>query len=131
MVIRRFPGRLWGFGLAYQTVGEIVRGADGVPRDAIQAATAGRLTERATSDEFRAATIFDARGCLYTALTYAHVPELGPTPTSVNDTRTSIDTWVDLFDRRAVAAHAWAAAITLDPVRNHAAIARLRGYPLT
>jgi hypothetical protein len=44
----------------------------------------------------------------------------------VNDTRKSTDAWIDLFDQRAVAAHAWAAAITLDPNGNHAAMARLR-----
>ncbi|WP_406281664.1 hypothetical protein OH799_17415 [Nocardia sp. NBC_00881] len=125
-LMRRLPGRLWGFGLAYRTVGEMFSGSDGVPEDAIQAARAGRLNERAGADEMCAATIFDARGRSYTALTYAHLPDLGPTPTWVNDTRKSTDTWIALFDQRAVAAHVWAAAITLDPDGNHATIARLR-----
>ncbi|WP_454195612.1 hypothetical protein [Nocardia sp. Marseille-Q1738] len=125
-LIHRFPGRLWGFGLAYRTIGEMFTGPGGVPDDAIRAATSGRLHERAGADEMCAATIFDARARTYTSLTYTHLPELGPTPTWVNDTRTNTDTWIELFDQRVVAAHAWAAAITLDPDRNHAAIARLR-----
>ncbi|MGO4614805.1 hypothetical protein AB4305_00520 [Nocardia sp. 2YAB30] len=125
-LMRRLPGRLWGFGLAFRTVGEMFTGTDGVPEDAIQAARAGKLNERAGADEMCAATIFDARAYSYTALTYTHLPELGPTPTWVDDTRKSTDTWIALFDRRAVAAHAWAAAITLDPDGNHATIARLR-----
>ncbi len=127
-LIRRFTRRLWGFGLAYLTVGEMFTGADGVPPDAIQAAKTGRLSERATSDPVCAATIFDARGRAYTSLTYIHLPELGPTPTWVTDTRESTDTWVALFDQRAVAAHVWAAAITLDPDANHTAISRLRSH---
>ncbi len=127
-LIRRFAGRMWGFGLAYLTVGEMFTGAEGVPRDAIQAAAAGRMSERATADPMCAATIFDARGRAYTSLTYIHLPELGATPTWVKDTRRSIDTWITLFDQRAVAAHVWAAAITLDPHANHAAIARLRSH---
>ncbi|WP_330228881.1 hypothetical protein OHA40_22625 [Nocardia sp. NBC_00508] len=125
-LIRRFPGRLWGFGLAYRTIGEMFTGPGGVPQDAIQAAMTGRLHERPAADEVCAATIFDARGFTYTSLTYAHLPELGPTPTWVGDTRTNTESWIELFDRRVVAAHAWAAAITLDPDANHAAIARLR-----
>ncbi|MEU5758228.1 hypothetical protein [Nocardia sp. NPDC047648] len=127
-LIRRFTRRVWGFGLAYLTVGEIFPGADGVPPDAIQAAEAGLLSERATADPMCAATIFDGRARAYTALTYTHLPELGPTPTWVNDTRASTDAWVALFDQRAVAAHVWAAAITLDPRANHAAITRLRSH---
>lgn len=127
-LIRRFAGRMWGFGLAYLTVGEVFTGAEGVPRDALRAAAAGRMSERSTADTMCAATIFDARGQAYTALTYTHLPELGATPTWVKDTRESIDTWVTLFDRRAVAAHVWAAAITLDPHANHVAIARLRSH---
>ncbi|WP_454196202.1 hypothetical protein [Nocardia sp. Marseille-Q1738] len=125
-LIRRFPGRLWGFGLAYRTIGEMFTGPGGVPHDAVRAAMAGKLHERAGADEMCAATIFDARARTYTALTYVHLPELGPTPTWVNDTRDNTDAWIELFDRRVVAAHAWAAAITLDPGHNHAAIARLR-----
>ncbi|MGY1875002.1 hypothetical protein [Nocardia gipuzkoensis] len=127
-LIRRFAGRMWGFGLAYLTVGEMFTRAEGVPRDAIRAAAAGRMSERATADPMCAATIFDARGRAYTSLTYIHLPELGATPTWVKDTRRSIDTWITLFDQRAVAAHVWAAAITLDPHANHAAIARLRSH---
>ncbi|MEU2035117.1 hypothetical protein [Nocardia amamiensis] len=125
-LIRRFPGRLWGFGLAYRTIGEMFTGPGGIPDDAIQAAMAGRLHERAGADEMCAATIFDARARTYTSLTYTHLPELGPTPTWVYDTRTNTDIWIALFDQRVVAAHAWAAAISLDPNHNHAAIARLR-----
>ncbi|WP_040781760.1 hypothetical protein [Nocardia pneumoniae] len=125
-LIRRFHRRLWGFGLAYRTIGEMFTDPGGVPHDAIQAATTGTLHERAGADDMYAATIFDARGFTHTSLTYAHLPELGPTPTSVNDTRDNTDAWIELFDRRVVAAHAWAAAITLDPETNHAAIARLR-----
>ncbi|WP_067468673.1 hypothetical protein [Nocardia amamiensis] len=125
-LIRRFHGRLWGFGLAYRAVGEIFAGPGRVPDEAIQAAMAGKLHERAGADDMCAATIFDARARTYTALTYTHLPELGPTPTWINDTRTDTDTWIELFDQRVVAAHAWAAAITLDPDRNHAAIALLR-----
>ncbi|MBF6302739.1 hypothetical protein IU459_35180 [Nocardia amamiensis] len=125
-LIRRFPGRLWGFGLAYRTIGEMFTGPGGVPQEAIQAAVAGRLSERAGADEMYAATIFDARARTYTSLTYTHLPELGPTPTWVDDTRDNTDAWIESFDRRIVAAHAWAAAITLDPKANHAAIARLR-----
>lgn len=127
-LVRRFTGRLWGFGFAYRTVGELFTGPDGVPQDAIQAARAGRLSERATADRVCAATIFDARARAYTSLTYTHLPELGPTPTWVSDTRESTDAWAALFDQRAVAAHVWAAAITLDPSANRAAIARLRGH---
>ncbi|WP_039800297.1 hypothetical protein [Nocardia araoensis] len=126
-LIRRFPGRLWAFGLAYLTVGEMFTGPHGVPHEAIQAAAAGRLADRATADSICAATIFDARGRTYTSLTYTHLPELGPTPTCVGDTREHTDTWIALFDQRAVAAHVWAAAITLDPSANRAAMARLRG----
>lgn len=64
-------------------------GPGGIPDDAIQAAMAGRLHERAGADEMCAATIFDARARTYTSLTYTHLPELGPTPTWVNDTRTN------------------------------------------
>ncbi|MGY2031687.1 hypothetical protein [Nocardia gipuzkoensis] len=127
-LIRRFSGRMWGFGLAYLTVSEMFTGAEGVPRDAIRAAAAGRMSERATADPMCAATIFDARGRVYTSLTYLHLPELGATPTWVKDTRRSVDTWITLFDQRAVAAHVWAAAITLDPHANRAAIARLRSH---
>ncbi|MEU1550129.1 hypothetical protein [Nocardia sp. NPDC005745] len=109
-------------------MGEIFPGAHGVPPDAVQAAKAGRLSERATADPMCAATIFDARARAYTALTYTHLPELGATPTWVNDTRASTDAWVTLFDQRAVAAHVWAAAITLDPRANYAAITRLRSH---
>ncbi|MEV6258207.1 hypothetical protein ACIHAX_09025 [Nocardia sp. NPDC051929] len=123
-LIRRFTGRVWAFGLAYLTVGEIFTS----PHEAMQAAAAGRSSERATADPICAATIFDARGRTYTSLTYTHLPELGPTPTSVGDTRRCTDAWIALFDQRAVAAHVWAAAITLDPSANHAAIARLRGH---
>ncbi|MGK8525443.1 hypothetical protein ACRS6B_29620 [Nocardia asteroides] len=125
-LLQRFAGRLWGFGLAYLTVGEMFSAAEGVPLDAIHAATAGRLSERATADPVCAATIFDARARAYTSLTYTYLPELGATPTWVNDTRESTGTWITLFDQRAVAAHVWAAAITLDPHANRAAIARLR-----
>ncbi|MEU7628517.1 hypothetical protein AB0C34_00835 [Nocardia sp. NPDC049220] len=125
-LMRRLSGRLWGFGLAYRTVGEMFAGTDGVPEDAIRAARSGRLNERAGADEMYAATIFDARAWSYTALTYTHLPELGPTPTWINDTRKSTDSWIALFDQRAVAAHAWAAAIALDPDGNHATVARLR-----
>ncbi|MGQ4599248.1 hypothetical protein [Nocardia sp. R6R-6] len=126
LLIRRFMVRLWGFGLAYRTIGEMFTGPGAVPPDAIRAARASRLHERAGADEMCAATIFDARGLSYTALTYTHLPELGPTPTWTNDTSANTTAWIELFDQRAVAAHAWAAAITLDPDRNHAAIARLR-----
>lgn len=125
-LIRRFTSRIWGFGFAYLTVGELF--TDSVPQDAIQAARAGRLSERPTADPVCAATIFDARARAYTSLTYTHLPELGPAPTWVSDTRESTDAWVALFDQRAVAAHVWAAAITLDPSGNRAAIARLRGH---
>ncbi|MEV6324731.1 hypothetical protein AB0M45_26615 [Nocardia sp. NPDC051787] len=125
-LIRRFTGRLWGFGLAYRTVGEVFTGPEGVPNEVKQAAMAGKLHERDAADEICAATIFDARARAYTALTYTHLPELGPTPTWVNDTRGNTDSWIELFDQRVIAAHAWAAAITLDPHANRDAITRLR-----
>ncbi|WP_028478996.1 hypothetical protein [Nocardia sp. CNY236] len=125
-LMQRLSGRLWGFGLAYWTVGEMFTGRDGVPREAIDAAIAGQLLERAGAHEVCAATIFDARGRSYTSMTYAHLPELGQSPTGVDDTRGCVDTWIDLFDRRAATAHAWAAAITLDPDGNRATLARLR-----
>ncbi len=121
-LMRRFPGRIWGFGLAYRTFGELFTR----PGDALRAARAGRTDQRDTVETICAATIFDARARAYTALTYTHLPELTPPPTWMDDTRETTDTWIDLFDRRSAAAHAWAAAITLDPEANHTAITRLR-----
>ncbi|MCP2276367.1 hypothetical protein [Nocardia amikacinitolerans] len=114
-LLRRFGGRLWAFGLAHRTSGGLVA----------EAGTAERGSDAEGSD-LCAATIFDARARAYTTLSYLHLGELRQTPTRVHDTREAIETWIDLFDRRAPAAHAWAAAITLDPWANHAAIARLR-----
>ncbi|MCP2291649.1 hypothetical protein [Nocardia amikacinitolerans] len=114
-LLRRFGGRLWAFGLAHRTSGELV----------VEAGAAQRGSDVEWSD-LCTATIFDARARAYTALSYLHLPELGQTPTRVHDTREATETWIELFDRRAPAAHAWAAAITLDPCANRAAIARLR-----
>ncbi|MEV0028745.1 hypothetical protein [Nocardia sp. NPDC050793] len=118
-LLRRFAGRLWAFGLAHRTSGELVAGT-GAPSSPAECGSDVELAYLCT------ATIFDARARAYTALSYLHLPEPGQTDTRVHDTREATDTWIDLFDRRAPAAHAWAAAITLDPRANHAAITRLR-----
>ena len=129
-LISRIPGRLWGFGLSYWAIGELLSGSESIPEDLLADAAAGRLRERPTADEICAATIFDARGREYTSALYIHMPELGPTTWESNtlDGADSSRAWIDRFDEGIVSAHVWAAAIALDPGRNRNVLSRLRAH---
>ncbi|WP_157110887.1 hypothetical protein [Nocardia anaemiae] len=129
-LISRIPGRLWGFGLSYWAIGELLTGTESIPEDLLADAVAGRLRERPTADEICAATIFDARGHEYTSALYIHMPELGTTAWESNtlDGAESIRAWIDRFDLGVVSAHVWAAAIALDPDRNRNVLSRLRAH---
>ncbi|WP_194817964.1 hypothetical protein [Nocardia sp. XZ_19_385] len=121
------PTRLWGFGLAYCSVGELFLGPEGPPQDAVHAAYEGRLRERHTADDICAATIFDARGRAFNCAIYTHMPELGPTNWDDNTLKAAkqTQTWIRHFHLGVISAHVWVAALALDPDRNRNLLKRL------